>query len=345
MNSLSEVSMSMFSAPRFDFTGAPGSGKTSIVQNIEQETPIQAVDEAVTRVFNDNLNELSLNEYSLKDLHHFADGLNDEGGTLEQYLKDHQVWTNLCAVLDRPYEDGIEFDDLTKRKNEMGYQMKEQAIPYFNERQANLAYAMVMHYYISHAHAIAKKKSHESVTIHIHTFRKSDGPSHLQLLKNMLEIIDPDLHLRQNITILFSYGIVPNIYHNKEALERFRNADIILTFSVILGMNKEWPSGTLLIPNKWIPFSAQKLELYCDKAYHGRNHLAESIRDLIASETNQDVVQRINTVYHSMNTEKKDQKARALTEDDFKQATLIELNGFKFNPSKMVNHTFQLIAK
>lgn len=493
MNLRSQTSMPIASAPRFILTGAPGSGKTSIIEYIEQETPIQVVSEAAVRVFtrrqgegistpwedmvwmsnkieeiqikdmvkgpeklslwdrslidsfvykqhyqkvmspdrllkieemrtkylfnqhvlliqlNPDLSNFSTttvrtqnsaealllqqkfeesyiqlgftvhhipwgtlqkraevvlstiekclqqpiikewslltieNEYPLQELKNFADGLNNEGGSLERYLNNKQVWANLCAVLDRPYEDGIEFHELSRRKKECGYTMKEQAVAHFNERQTNLAYAMVMHYYLSHAHEIAKKDSNEPLTINIHTFRKNDGSAHIELLKSMLTLVDPDFHLRPNVSVIFSYGTVPNIYDDPETLERFKKADIILTFSVIAGINREWPSGTLLIPNKWIPFSAQKLELYSNRTYHGQNHLAESIHHLVASENHLDIIQRINTKFHSLNTEKKDQQARSLTEYDFKRATLIELNDSIFNPSKMTSKTFKLI--
>src|SRR4051812_23409794 len=91
---------------------------------------------------------LIADEFSLDQLKHVADGLNIEGGTIyHKYLRREQIWSNLCIVLDRPFEDGIEWQELT---NSNSFPLKEAAILDYNESQVNFTYATVMHYYITH---------------------------------------------------------------------------------------------------------------------------------------------------------------------------------------------------
>ena len=69
---------------------------------------------------------LVADEFPLDQLKQVADGLNIEGGTIyHKYLRQEQIWSNLCVVLDRTFEDGVEWQELT---NSNVFPLKEKVI-------------------------------------------------------------------------------------------------------------------------------------------------------------------------------------------------------------------------
>ena len=80
-----------------------------------------------------------IKEYPLEDLKNVADGLNIEGGSVCNYLGEGQLWANLCVVLDRPFADGMEWQEITALNS---FPLKETSILSYNEAQVNLAYGL-----------------------------------------------------------------------------------------------------------------------------------------------------------------------------------------------------------
>src|SRR5690349_10394666 len=127
---------------------------------------------------------LEAKKCSIEDLRFVADGLNIEGGSISRkYLREGQIWANLCVILDRPFVDGVEWEQLT---NSNIFPLKEASILSYNEAQVNLTYALILQYYLTHAHKIVNKADRETVRILIQVHRNTSGPRHVELLEQLL---------------------------------------------------------------------------------------------------------------------------------------------------------------
>lgn len=290
---------------------------------------------------------LGADELPLSQLKQVADGLNIEGGTIyKKYLRNDQIWSNLCIVLDRPFEDGVEWQQLTDSNP---YPLKEASIIDYNEAQVNYTYATIMHYYITHAHEISKKPANLPVKLHIQVHRNSSGPNHLELLERLLEQCYFDLdktthrgippyskyHFSTlnfsdfNVQIDFYYGADPDTLGN---LGVYSDADIVLSFSLVAGLFPEWKSGTMLIPDLHIPFSLKSVHLNLSDRYLVQNHMNLALLDIIKFQDCK-VLETINAKFISLNPLKQS-KAKPLTRHDFKKAALLQVDGL-FNPSQL----------
>ena len=298
---------------------------------------------------------------------HFA-AMNDEGGRMGDCVAaGRQLWTNLSIVLDRPYSDGVDYADIKRIKLAREYTFKESAILEFNERQVGLAYLMLMKYYITRARALVGKKPEEPVVIILHAFRQADGEGVLYHLDHLLDVgwpelekislpIDSDLktevfrrHVRQhNATLIFSRGKAdknPSIsaYGHFKRSKLFAQADLILTFSVHVGLRPEWGPGTLLVPNQWTPIDVDTMIIGRSKAYGGGNHLQTSVDEIVhlmRSETA--AVKRLQEKYHSQNPDKSNHTVVPLERGHFKTGQpFIELGGYIFTPDNAPRKYFQ----
>lgn len=260
----------------------------------------------------------------LADLKNVADGLNIEGGSVCDYLKEGKIWANLCVILDRPFADGIEWQTITDTNP---FPLKEASLSDYNETQVNLAYALFLKYYIEQAHSIVKKPKTQPVKILLQVHRNTSGPHHLSLLRELVDLIDPK---QENVELIFSYGTRPE-HLAKEG--KYDQADIVLSFSLVAGLHPQWPSGSLLIPKEHIPFSLKTLALEIDKKYLSRNHLLRALPEVIAQQ-NDNLIAQINARFPSKNPEKKGLRAKRLRSEDFKEATLLQVDDM-FNPSRL----------
>jgi hypothetical protein len=279
---------------------------------------------------------------SLDQIHLVGDGLNIEGATIAQkYLKQNQIWANLCVVLDRPFLDGIEYDEIAKNNC---YSLKEVSLLEYNEKQVNLAYVTTLYHYITKAHEIVKKVKHEEVKIIIKVHRS--GPEQLDLLEKLLTKCYPELGGKKleadgfckyelfiynfpqhNVQAHFCFGNKPEFLGE---LGKYNDKDIVLSFSLVAGFNPKLKAGSLLIPSSWIPLTLGNMELFVNKRYVVRNHLQESISEILMLQ-NERLLNAVNE-FSSENPQKK-HIARKLALDDFKEATLVQADGM-FNPSK-----------
>lgn len=290
---------------------------------------------------------LTADDFPMNQLKQVADGLNIEGGTIDhKYLRQDQIWSNLCIVLDRPFEDGVEWQEITSSNT---FPLKEAAILDYNEAQVNFTYATVMHYYITHAHQIARKPLNQTANILIQVHRNSSGPRHLELLEQLLIQCYPELKgIKQsgtaslkyelfsyaypeiNVQVNFCYGTVPE---ELGELGKYGEADIVLSFSLVAGLHSEWKSGSVLVPNQFIPFSLKTVVLALEEQYSVRNHLQQVVLDII-NDQEEGVLKTINEHFCSFNPQKNRLKARNLTAEDFKHAILLQVDGL-FNPSQL----------
>lgn len=276
----------------------------------------------------------------IAELKNFGEGLNDEGGRIQECVKKGQIWANLSVVLDRPLIDPEDFDTLRKIKKEKGYGIKEEALDHFNEKQVNLAYAAIIQYYVTQARKLLSKSSNEPVTILIHTFRGGDGASHIKLFEELYKIACGEIADKENINVLFSSGKADknpeNCTYTKNS-ESFKNADIVLTFSSHAGLKPEWKAGTLTIPHEWTPIDAETMEVHKHQKYEGENHLLTSLDEIIKVVDQKVLAQQINDLVVN-NPAKKDLIAKPLQKEDFHPAKFLELGGHIFIPSQVKDH-------
>lgn len=292
---------------------------------------------------------ITAGEFPLNELKRFADGLNIEGGTIyHKYLCREQIWANLCIVLDRPFENGIEWQELTNANN---FPLKEATILDYNEAQVNYAYATIMYYYITHAHQILSKSTDQMAKILIQVHRNTSGPCHVALLEQILNRCFPDLKKIKrvdeslskskyqlftydfpplNVQVDYCYGAAPE---NLGDAGRYAESDIILSFSLIAGLHTDWCSGSLVIPNQHIPFYLKNAHLALEKSYFTQNHLNQILPDLIKNQDDE-VLKKINHDFYSINPVKSKHAAIKLVEEDFKSAILLQVDGM-FNPSQL----------
>ncbi len=283
--------------------------------------------------------------HPLKELWRVVDGLNIEGARIAQeYLREDQIWANLCVVLDRPFMDGVEWQKITDSNP---FPLKEASISSYNEAQVNLAYATILQYYLTHAHELTGKPKEEVARIRIQVYRNTSGPRHLELLEDLLCQCQPEKGIKRisdgskyelftyffpqrNVEIKFCYGTFPG--HIKEVAS-YVDTDIVLSFSLVAGFHPLWESGTLLIPKEHIPFSLNFMILSEDEKYPVNNHLKDAIVEILKNQ-DEKIVEMVNNQFRSLNPEKNELTARKMMIEDFKEATLLQVDGM-FNPSNL----------
>lgn len=281
--------------------------------------------------------------YQIDALKSYADGLNVEGGLPAKHLSKNQIWANLVVVLDRPFDDGMDLSEITAQNS---YPLKESSILSYNEPQVNLAYLNVIHYYIIHAHAIANKPDGEIVRLTVQVHRNGTGLPHLALLEKLLQKGYPDLlgmkdflkgsvnnsaftyyYPMHNVQVEFRYG------YSQDTITNYSNQDIILSIGLASGFNSGWKSGTLLVPDRFVPFELGTMTLFQSMAFDAKNHLAEALPAIIENQSSQ-LVDLINKDFLSPNKVKAHQVASRLKHEDFHKATLLQADGL-FNPKDL----------
>jgi NADP-dependent 3-hydroxy acid dehydrogenase YdfG len=289
---------------------------------------------------------LIADEWPLDQLKLVADGLNIEGGTIPQkYLQQGQIWANLCVILDRPFETGLEWQQLT---NLNSFPLKEASILDYNEAQVNFVHAILMHYYITHARQMINKGEDQTIKLMIQVHRNTSGPRHLELLERLLLECYPELEgIKQvqhsssryelftyvfsklNVEVIFCYGS-KNL---EELIDRYREMDIVLSLSLVAGLHPSWQTGSLLVAETYLPFSLRNVVFSPQAQYCVRNHLKEVIPTILQHQEER-ILTIINDKFRSLNCQKHDLQAKLLTIDDFKEATLLQVDG-DFNPSEL----------
>lgn len=260
----------------------------------------------------------------VENLHHHVDGLNIEGGLIPQKILTHpQVWGNMTAILDRPVITGECLDKIT---SENKYALKEASIMEYDEFKVNHAYALILKYYLTNARKIAQATTHDDqihMTIQIH--RNSSAPAQFALFEEILDILIQSHDLQplplneplpgdivtyyyyapQNCIIEFRKGVY------LETASNYSKSNIILCFGLAAGLNPSYPSSSLLLPEKFIPYKIDSSDVIFDEEYEVKNHIRESLQEILE----QDIAPL--QIIESMNPEKISQFNGNLTQDDF----------------------------
>ncbi|CRX37932.1 hypothetical protein [Estrella lausannensis] len=271
----------------------------------------------------------------LAEVWHYGDALNIEAGLIpKRHLREGQIWANLCFVLDRPFFDGVELKEITKKNS---YPLKETNILAFNEHKAALATALTLKYYITEGHRLAACGREESARVVVQVHRNSTGQAHLNLLRKLLELME----LKADETALTERGESLTFLEHQVILElrfgvlpsAFEGAHIVISIGMAAGLHPEWKSGTVLMPYRFIPFDIHSMALLPSLSYEVKNHLCEALDAILAKQDPQ-LIEQINKGFASLNPAKINEQTKPLTKEDFHDARLLQVNGL-FNPSEM----------
>jgi len=283
--------------------------------------------------------------YPINQLKNYFDALNMEGGIIPaNRLNSNQVWASLCLILDRPFETGIDLIELSEKNK---YALKESSLLDYNEPKVNLTYVIFLNYYISNAHKIADKDLDKKVKIVIQIHRQASAKKHFKLLEGLLSTCFPSLKgIKQpnttnkkeiicfydypelNTRVEYCFGYLP--------LDNYDEADIVLSISMAAGLNPNFESGTILIPETFIPMSLKNMIVRADKVYSVTNHLSLALNEIISLQSEQ-LISTINKFFFSPNLQKKEHKAWRLSENDFKKSIFLQVDGL-FNPKLSKQH-------
>jgi len=262
-------------------------------------------------------------------LPHYADGLDMEGALIwKRALRKDQIWANVCFVLDCPLHAKIDLDEITQNNP---YPLKEASILEYNEKQVALITASILKYYILNTHKLSKRQDDEVAVLVVQVHRNSSGPKHIKLLKHILNTCLEDVKLENNMcTIEFRFGTV------LKNIDDYKEADVVLSISLVAGFNLKWKSGTALIPETFIPFDTYNMTLAKSLSYQPQNHLLKVLPEVIALATD-GLIEEINSNIHSPNPKKDKQKARKLRMEDFHRSAILQSNGM-FYPKQLPDH-------
>lgn len=280
---------------------------------------------------------------TLAELYQHGDGFNIEAGTPFFHLNQQQIWLHLAAVLDRPLLDGKTLAEITTHNP---YPLKESSIAQYNEAQVNLALALITIYYLQQGHTLLQKPANELMTICLQVHRNSSGLAQVKMLQTLLAAVinfTPLENQQLSATPGFITAWYLPAYHAKlefrigyapETIGYYQHADIIFSFALVGGLNPNYPSGTLLLGQEFIPFDVdQNVVRKCDR-YQTRNHLLTEITKVITQPLQQELLQLINSsaALLSPNPAKQALLATPLTSADFKPATIFQISRL-FNPT------------
>ncbi len=259
----------------------------------------------------------------------YGDGLNIEGGLIpRRSLKSHQIWANVCFVLDRPLIDKTDLDEITA---DNPYRLKESSIPSYNECRAALIQALIMKYYLA-------KQDCGHIILNVH--RNSSGPRHLDDLETILIKCLGEMDIHKIAPRKFQCGSTTlELQYGTKNLSGYDHADIVISISLVAGFNSEWPAGTAIIASKFTPFDVHSMIVAESGAFEIDNHLKSAIDDLLSLQSTR-LIDNINREFHSPNLAKSGLKACRLTKRDFKEGRMLQVSGM-FYP-KQIPSTFEV---
>ncbi len=273
---------------------------------------------------------------SVSNLYQYADALNIEGGIIPSQKKfPNQIWANLAIVLDRPTITGETLDAISNKNN---YKLKEASILEYDEHKVNLAYSAVLDYYINNTRRLSKKNNVQIPKLVIYIHRLSSAPAHLNLIEKLLSPYIKSQALvklpacNPNPNYLSSYFYKKNDIlvefrkgYQGKYLSQDRKTDVILSLSLAAGLNPNLSSGSLLVPEYFIPYKVQNSDVKINKKYHIDNHLKKALINVINNHS-EALKNKLRHVV-SENKQKINFTNEILKLSDFHNVTLLEADG------------------
>lgn len=281
----------------------------------------------------------------LHQLHTLGDAFNIEGGTPFLKLNKHQIWLNLAVVLDRPLVDGKTLHEITTHNP---FSLKESSIETYNEAQVNLAFTLITLHYLQHGHTIMKKAPEQDMHLVLYIHRNSSGKKQVKLFQSLIQAaidknnIVKNLEPKKNSPSIMDVWYFPEykttlefrIGYEDYMIGNYEDCDIIFSFSLVGGLNQKYPSGSLLIPEQFIPYAIDAHTIYKNQAYSVSNHLHQELPLILEHPEHEKLVEVINRtpLFLSPNPVKNSLRAQKLTLQDFNKATIFQIPK-NFNPT------------
>lgn len=270
-----------------------------------------------------------------------AHGFNIEGGTSIQALKEGALYVYLAMVLDNSIVSGETLHDVEQKLLEGGFPIKEAAIEDYDELKVNLATFLILSHYINNGHHLTHKSSEETLHLVVHTHRTTSGIYTNHLIANMLQTCLPGSYQAQYVEVenkkkekvqeitelkLLDKNVVIHFKRGYQVTPEpiYKEADILFSYSLVGGLSHLKP-GSMLLPQKFIPYKETELKLFKDQTYTISNHLVGEIKNIVAAPQD-DLIETFEKNFKSTNPAKK-ATVSALTERDFYPSTLLEIGG------------------
>lgn len=280
---------------------------------------------------------------SLDQLHTYADACNNEGGQVAACLNERQQWGCFHILLDRPLIDRHTLADLNASNK---FLLKESMIAEYREERVNQACLLILSYLVDHLRSIASLGADEPAQLTVHVHRRSSGIAQINTLlipmlhefyygalqTELLEVCevlskDPEDY-RIKLTLPPHTGIIfRNGYHPK-TFKDYEDSHFTLSLGLVMGLNPQWSSGTLLLPEDFIPTDEVSGYIYESQRYQKKNSLKDYLSAIIADTDRQQKVINIihsNPAYHSPNPDKPFQSLLPLTLNDFHAPQILQI--------------------
>lgn len=241
------------------------------------------------------------------------------------------------------FEKGLDLAEITENNL---FPLKESSIAAYNEAMVHYAFLTTIHYYITHGQEISRKNRDGITRIVVQIHRNTSGTNHLYTLEELMWTAFKELNpvklasagMAENTLFSYYYPgsktlVEYRIGYSPQTLDNYDGQDIVISLSLASGFKSEWESGTLMLPERFIPFNLQTMTIYQSRVNRVSNHLIKVLPDILENQ-NFAILQSVNTFYRSPNINKSSQKARILSAMDFHSATLLQADG-TFNPKSL----------
>ena len=193
----------------------------------------------------------------------------------------------------------------------------------YNDCKVNLAVLMIIDHF---------KVNNNNLYIQIH--RGSSGLIYIKLLTAILQDYYKDeiLHVDNNV-FTFSNGFTLELDngYKPETLKEHPGYHTLFSLSLMGGLSHSLPSGTITLPNRFIPFDTNNLRLDFTRIYEPNNYLIEIIDDILS--VNQEKYFNTINTFKSQNPMKCYSAARLdNNHEDFTCVTVLQIDEL-WNPS------------
>ena len=184
------------------------------------------------------------------------------------------------------------------------FPLLENAIDKINEHQLLAIYLGIITYYFVYGKEIINQPS-AKILIHIHQFPKCQPL--IDLISNYLKCIIENLSI--DMTGI-SYDFTTDTPTYATTIPKYDDVDILISFSQCAGLDEKLPAGTLIIPDKFIPYDIDNKTVLMKDKYHAENSLLFDIFKIIDSKYYSHAVNFINKNYKSSNPTKNHYQAK-----------------------------------
>lgn len=236
-----------------------------------------------------------------------ADAVNFEGGMPATALKEGQLWANLCVT---NQNSAAEATCMESGEGELRVQH---------------AFLSIIHYYIKYARELSQKQDGDKTRLVVQFHRDAPEGQRLNKIEQLMSVCFEDLNLMkiEGEASLYSAqnDVIIELREDRlpVSVDAYVGQDIVLSLNFATGLNPDWSSHALLMPERFVPADLHTMTFYKDRSYEVRNHLVKILSDVL-KEQNREIA-------HAVKASSKSKKALEVYElslMDFHSATLLQ---------------------